>query len=194
MDWIKAILDKHTKEDGSVDLVAANKEIDAEFPKNAVPKDDFNSKVNELNTANDTINTLQKENKNVEDLQKTITDYKSKMETLETERTEERKTFALKEALKEAGAKDVDYMMYKLGDVEVDKEGKVVELENKIKTLKESSPTHFNAEGDPNKADNTANDKGKGYKVFDNALDGGKPSDTQPVTLADAIKSQYENN
>ena len=58
MEWIKTILAKHLKEDGTLDLEAANKEIDAEFPKNAVPKEDFNSKVNELKSANDTINTL----------------------------------------------------------------------------------------------------------------------------------------
>ncbi len=51
MDWIKSILEKHTKEDGTVDVAAANKEIDAEFPKR-VPKTDFNSKVEELRTAN----------------------------------------------------------------------------------------------------------------------------------------------
>ena len=59
MDWIKTILNKHTKEDGTVDLVEANKEIDAEFPKNSVPKTDFNSKVEELKSANETLETLQ---------------------------------------------------------------------------------------------------------------------------------------
>lgn len=33
MEWIKSILEKHRKEDGTVDLDAANKEIDQEFPK-----------------------------------------------------------------------------------------------------------------------------------------------------------------
>lgn len=191
---IEEILKKHINEEGKFDQAAAAKELKEAQGKEFVPKAEFNSKNEELKSANSTLDTLKKENKDVEDLQKTITDYKSKMETLEAERVEERKTFALKEALKEAGAKDVDYMMYKLGEVELDKEGNVIELENKIKTLKESSPTHFNTDGEQNKEGNADNNKSGGYEVFDNALDGGKATDAQPVTLADAIKSQYENN
>lgn len=179
MDWIKAILDKHKKEDGTVDLVEANKEIDAEFPKNAVPKTDFNSKVEELKTANETLNTLQKDNKDVEALQNTITEYKGKVETLETERAAERKTYALKEALTKEGVSDVDYMLFKLGEVETDKDGNIVDLDNKVKALKESNPTFFGTNDKP--ADGTPT----GYQVVDNGLDEGKPSDPTATATAD---------
>lgn len=178
MEWIKAILEKHTGEDGVLNLAEAQKEINAEFPKNAVPKADFNSKVEELKSANDTLNKLQKDNKDVEALQTTITDYKSQIETLEAERAEERKTYALKEALTKEGASDIEYMLYKLGEVEVDKDGNIVDLENKVKALKETNPTFFASEAKNNEPG------APGYQVVDNKLDNGQPSD--PVATASA--------
>lgn len=168
MEWIKVILEKHTGEDGVLNLVEAQKEINAEFPKNAVPKADFNSKVEELKTANDTLNTIQKDNKDAEALQTTITDYKSQIETLEAERASERKTYAVKEALQGAGGKDIDYLMFKLGDLELDKDGKVKDLDNKIKGLKEATPSFFESKEATPPADN------KGYQVIDTKLDQGK--------------------
>lgn len=183
MDWIKSILDKHTGEDGVLDLAEAQKEINAEFPKNAVPKADFNSKVEELKTANDTLNKLQKDNKDVETLQTTITDYKSQIETLEKERAEERKTYAVKEALQKEGVSDVEYMMFKLGQLEVDKDGNVVDLDNKVKTLKETNPTFFAPETKNNEPG------APGYQVLDNRLDNGQASDPVATASADFEKA-----
>ena len=188
MDWIKMILDKHTKEDGTVDVEAANKEIDAEFPKNAVPKTDFNSKVEELKTANETLTTLQKNNKDNEELQTKISEYETKMQQLESERAEERKTFTIKEALTKAGVADVDYMMFKLGQLETDKDGNVVDLDNKVKSLQEANPTFFKS-ADPAPGQPPA----PGYKVIDNKLPTGTQSEPQPQNLADAIKLSYES-
>lgn len=167
MDWIKTILEKHTKEDGTVELVEANKEIDAEFPKNAVPKTDFNSKVEELKSANETLDSLKKDNKDVEALQNTIKEHEITVTQLQTNLAAERKTYALKEALTKEGVSDVDYMLYKLGEVEVDKDGNIVDLDNKLKSLRETNPTFFAAKesNDPN---------GLGYKVIDNKLNTGK--------------------
>ena len=188
MDWIKMILEKHTKEDGTVDVAAANKEIDAEFPKNAVPKTDFNSKVEELRTANETLTGLQKSNKDNEELQTKISEYETKMQQLETERAEERKTFTIKEALTKAGVADVDYMMFKLGQLETDKDGNVVDLDNKVKALQEANPTFFKP-ADPAPGQPPA----PGYKVIDNKLPTGTQSEPQPQNLADAIKLSYES-
>lgn len=51
MEWLKALIDKHTK-DGVLDSENLMKEIKTEFPKYAVPKDDFN-------TLNETKKTLE---------------------------------------------------------------------------------------------------------------------------------------
>lgn len=186
MEWIKAILDKHIGEDGVLNLEEAQKEISTEFPKNAVPKSEFNTKIDDLKTANETIDTLQKENKDVETLQTTINDYKTQIEELETERAEERKTYAVKEALQGAGVSDVDYMMFKLGEVEVDEEGKVKDLDNKIKELQESNPTFFTATKDD---DDTGNDNLGGFQVLDNKLENGKQTDPAEAVVADFEKA-----
>ena len=186
MDWIKTILEKHTKEDGTVDLEAANKEIDTDFPKNAVPKADFNSKVEELKSANDTLDTLKKENEGVEALQNQIKEHEATVTKLQNEITESRKTSAVKEALTKEGAKDIDYLMFKLGDLEVDENGKVKELESKIKELKESTPTQFES------ADHTNSDKQTnppGYKPLDNSLDNGKQSTPEETATQDFEKA-----
>lgn len=171
MEWIKTILAKHLKEDGTLDLEAANKEIDAEFPKNAVPKEDFNSKVNELKTANDTINTLQADNKDVEKLQTEISDYKSKIEQLETERETTATRTTLEKSLRDAGAKDIDYLMFKFGEVEKDKYGNIKDLDNKIKDLQKDYESQFQ------KTDGDNKENQNGFKTIENNLNDGKQSD-----------------
>lgn len=174
MEWIKSILEKHIGEDGVLNLKEAQEEINTEFPKNAVPKSEFNTKIDDLKVANETIDTLQKENKDVETLQTTINDYKTQIEELETERAEERKAYAVKEALQSAGVSDVEYMVFKLGEVEVDEEGNIKDLENKVKELQEANPTFFTATKED---DGTSNDNLGGFQVLDNKLDSGKQSD-----------------
>lgn len=180
MDWIKTILDKHAKEDGTVDLEAANREIDAEFPKNAVPKADFNSKVDELKTANETLDELKNNHKDVEALQKSIDDYESKVEQLEQEKADQAKSFALKSALTEAGAEDVDYFADKLSkDIELDEEGKLKGFEEKIKEYQTKHPKLFKTS--ENKQDE---DDKSGFKLHDTGLDGGS---TPPKLTKDEI-------
>ena len=169
---IEEILKKHVGEDGKLNVEAAAKELKEEQGKAFVPKADFNSKNEELKTANDTLNKLQKDNKDVEALQTTIADYEAQVEKLTAERAEERKSYAIKEALQRAGANDVEYLMFKLGDVEVNKDGTIKDLDNKVKSLKELNPNFF-AEDEKEK-DNDPN--APGYQVIDNKLDNGKKS------------------
>ena len=55
MEWLKAILEKAEIKDGKLDVDAVMNAAQKEFPKYAVPKDDFNTKVEELKTANEQI-------------------------------------------------------------------------------------------------------------------------------------------
>lgn len=167
MEWIKTILAKHLKEDGTLDIEAANKEIDSEFPKNAVPKDDFNSKLTELKTANDTINKLQADNKDVETLQTEITGYKSKVADLEAAQELSATRSILEKSLREAGAKDIDYLLYKMGDVEKADDGSIKDLDNKIKDLQANFTDQFEAKGN----------NSEGFKTIENNLNDGKQSD-----------------
>ena len=150
MEWLKAILEKAVITDGKLDVEATMKTINAEFPKHAVPKQDYNDKVKELSTANDTIKDLKKNNADNEDLQKKVEDYEAEVADLKTAAENTKKEYALKDKLKEAGAMDADYIIYKqcgLDKFTFDKEGKVIGLDDVLKPMREASPHLFKSTG-----------------------------------------------
>lgn len=157
-------------------LYIANEEnLDTRYAKLKEQKEQLDS---DLNTANKLVDDLKKSNKDTEDLQTKIDEYKTQMDQLKADRAEEQKQYAVKEALTKEGVKDIDYMLYKLGEVETDKEGNIVDLDNKVKALKESNPSFFGSDDKP------ANEPA-GYQVVDNGLDEGKPSDPEATATAD---------
>ncbi|MDT2485047.1 phage scaffolding protein [Enterococcus avium] len=175
MEWIKAILAKHTKEDGTVDLEVANKEIDQEFPKNAVPKDQYNNVSTQLTEANKTLKTLEETTKDNPDVQKELSSLKEKAETLEKENTDLKINGQVSAALQAVGAKDVEYATFKLGELEIGKDGKVKDLDNKIKDLQANLPDYFSKADEQDSKDPQQNG---GYKVVDNKLPNGEPAKT----------------
>ncbi|HJH00751.1 MAG TPA: phage scaffolding protein [Aerococcus urinaeequi] len=157
-------------------LYIANEEnLDTRYAKLKEQKEQLES---DLTTANKLVDDLKKSNKDTEDLQTKIDEYKTQMDQLKAERAEEQKQYAIKEALTKEGVTDIDYMLYKLGEVETDKDGNIVDLDNKVKALKESNPTFFGTDDKP------ANEPA-GYQVVDNGLDEGKPSDPEATATAD---------
>lgn len=150
MDWLKEILEKAVITDGKLDMDAVMKAINAEFPKHAVPKTDYNDKVKELNTANDTIKDLKKNNADNEELQTKIKNYETEITNLKTEATNTQKEYVLKDKLKEAGVTDADYIIYKQGGLDkftFDGDGKPVGIDDVLKPLKASSPHLFKNSG-----------------------------------------------
>lgn len=157
-------------------LYIANEEnLDTRYSKLKEQKEQLES---DLTTANKLVDDLKKSNKDTEDLQTKIDEYKTQMDQLKSDRAEEQKQYAIKEALTKEGVKDIDYMLYKLGEVETDKDGNIVDLDNKVKALKESNPTFFGTDDKP------VNEPA-GYQVVDNGLDEGKPSDPEATATAD---------
>lgn len=150
MEWLKAILEKAVIADGKLDVEATMKIINAEFPKHAVPKQDYNDKVKELSTANDTIEDLKKNNADNADLQQKVKDYEIEVANLKTAAANTKKEYALKDKLKEAGATDADYIIYKHGGLDkfvFDKDGAPIGLEDVLKPMREASPHLFKAAG-----------------------------------------------
>lgn len=151
--------------------IASEEHLDVRFEKMKQKKEELET---DLATANETLSTLRDENKDVKELQEKIDDYERSIQQLETERAEERKTFAIKEALTKSGAKDIDYMMFKLGDVEMDEEGNFKDLDNKLKELQENNPSFFvESEQDDQEEDHQG-----GYTPIDNGLGGEQPLKT----------------
>ncbi|AJA42656.1 minor structural protein (endogenous virus) [Clostridium phage phiCT9441A] len=142
MEWLKKLLEgAKKKEDGSLDIESLMKQINTEFPKNAVPKETFNDINSQLKTANTTIADLKKNNGDNEALQKTIKEHEETIKTLEANAANTKKEYALKDKLKDLGVTDADYLIYKHGGIDKfnwDKDNNIIGLEETIKPYKES--------------------------------------------------------
>lgn len=148
MEWLKKLIENaKKKDDGSIDTDDLMKQINAEFPKNAVPKSEFNTINEQLKTANNTIIGLKKNNADNETLQKTIKEHETTISTLKADSDKVKKEYALKDKLKDdLGVTDPDYLIYKHGGIEkfnYDKDGNPIGLEDSVKPYKESIPHIF---------------------------------------------------
>lgn len=108
----------------------------------------------------------------------------------EKQLNEERLESALKVALMGAKTDDVAYMAFKLkegGDLELDDNGNIKGIDEKIAGLKTQFPTHFEITGD------------RGNGTTPRAIDpkplptGEHDTGVKPKDLADAIRMQYED-
>ena len=147
-----------------------------------------------LKTDYDTLNTqhgestklieqLKKDAKNDEALQGKITAYETQVADLQKELDETR----LESAIMNAKTDDVGYMAFKLkegGALELDEDGNIKGIDEKISNLKTQFPTHFDSENNP------------GPREIDPKPlpEGDHNNDVQPKNLADALRMQYEDN
>ena len=185
MEWLRKLLENATITDGKLDIDGLMKSINTEFPKNAVPKDKYNEISNDLKTANKTLDTLKKNHKDVEDLQREIEGYKTKMSELESTRAKEQKEFTIKSKLKDLGCTDLDYMLYKLGDI--DKLDLEKDWENKAKELKENNITFYPPE--ENKSDEPKNN----LNDLENKLNEGSTG-SEAESIANAFAGALSGN
>lgn len=133
------------------------------------------------------IEQLKKDAKNDEALQGKITAYETQVADLQKELDETRLESAIKVALMNAKTDDVGYMAFKLkegGALELDEDGNIKGIDEKISNLKTQFPTHFDSENNP------------GPREIDPKPlpEGNHNNDVQPKNLADALRMQYEDN
>lgn len=107
---------------------------------------DFNSNKGELEKANGLIEELKKASGKDEGMQQKITDFETEVATLKEENTTLKTENALKFALKDAGAVDVDYLLFKAkekGEIKLGDDGKVKGIDELITGLKTQMPKQF---------------------------------------------------
>lgn len=129
---------------------------------------DLSGKSSELAKANELIAELKKSTGKDAELQQKITTYESTIATLQAENEQLKTENALKFALVEAGAVDVDYLVFKAkekGEIKLDESGKIKGVDDLITGLKTQIPSMFKG------ADGGSGGNG-GRKVFENNLPG----------------------
>lgn len=109
----------------------------------------LNGKDTEITTANELINTLKRGTKDNEDLQGKISTYETQVGQLQEQLKQTQLDSALKIALLEAKASDIDYMTFKLKEkgqsLELGEDGKIKGIDDLISGLKVQFPTQFDA-------------------------------------------------
>lgn len=184
LDFIKELIAKYTDaETGKVDVEAVMNAINKAAPEHVVSKEQYNKQAEQVKDAQSTLESLQKQNKDNESLQNEVNDWKGKYEASV-------KDNALNTALLAAGAKDLDYAKFKLGAVELDKDGNVKGLDHLVKDLKEKIPDYFQVETPKDPAD-----KGqKGYKPIDTKLGANSDSTYSMEQIKDMSTEEINKN
>lgn len=112
-------------------------------------------KETELTSANDLIAQLKKDSKGNEDMQGKITAYEGQVADLQSQLAETKMKSAIKVALLEANAADVDYLTYKLNEklkekgekLELDDNDNIKGWDSQLEGLKTQFPTMFETNG-----------------------------------------------
>lgn len=150
-------------------------------------EESLTGKQSELDAANGLIAELKKGAKGNEEMQGKIAGYETQVSELQKQLAETKVKSAVKVGLLAEKATDVDYITYKLTE-KLKSEGKTLELDendnikgwqNILSDLKTQLPTWF--------------DTSKDGKIDPNPLpDGTGKRDTEPQSLEEALRMQYE--
>lgn len=141
----------------------------------------------QLTAAQTLINDLKKASKGDESLQTKVTEYETKNAQLIAELAQTKIDAALKVALYGAKATDVDYLLFKIKEkgeeIKLDDKDNIKGIDDIITSLKTQLPAQFETDTPGTKKIEPV----KLPKSDDNR-------ETQPQSLAEAIKESYENN
>ena len=157
---------------------ASEENLDVRYGK---LKTDHESVTKQLETANTTIADLKKANWNNEALQGKVTEYEQTIAQLQEQLKTAQIEAAAQLALRDAKVIDPDYMLFKLkekGELELDENGKIKGIDDKIAGLKTQFPTQFESNG--------------GKKTEEKKLPGEDDNGGNPgMTKAEFLKKPY---
>lgn len=111
----------------------------------------LDGKTTELESANGLIAELKKSAKGNDEMQGKITGYEQQVATLQAQLEQTKKDYALRFALQEAGASDVEYAMFKLKEkhpeIRLDESGNISGWNDLLSGLKTQLPSQFGTAG-----------------------------------------------
>lgn len=150
----------------------------------------LNDKYKNLETEKTTLAQQLEELKNSANLDETlktqVVEKDSLIKQLQEQLSETKVNNALSLRLLKEGADDIDYLMYKAsktGELKLNENGEIENLDNIIETLKTASPNQF---GNSTKQEVTKKYEEKPLPKSEEEID------SSPKTLEDAIKQMYE--
>lgn len=142
----------------------------------------------QLGEAKTLIETLKQGAKDDPDTKKKLEDYENKIKDLTAELAKERLENAALNALREAKGIDVDYLLFKLKNMDeelkLDENGKIKGIDDKIATLKTQFPSQFE----------TSNGGDKKIDPQPLPNNGNPSSSNEPQSLEEAIRAHYTTN
>lgn len=152
MEWLKKLIEKHTK-DGKLDVEALMKEVNAEFPKNAVPKDVYNTlseakaklekDISERDKQLEALKKVDAEGLKAE-IERLQGENKTAKEKFDSEMAKLKKNTAIDIFLSNQKAKNVKAVKALLDMEKVSIDGdNLIGIEEQLKTLKEAEPYLF---------------------------------------------------
>lgn len=130
-------------------------------------KTDYEGVNGQLSEAQKLIEEMKKSEGDNEALQGKISQYEQRIAELEAEKQQVETEAALKVALLEADAEDIDYLTFKIrekGEIELDESGKVKGIDDTIAALKTQFPNQFKGEGNRKVIENKL-EEGEGNKA-----------------------------
>ena len=191
MDWLKELIEKHTK-DGQLDQEALMKDINKEFPKYAVPKEQYNALAETRKKLEEDLETRDKQLEDlkdidVEDLQKQIETLQQENQTTKETYEKELKEIQLNNAIKLAlngkvHDEDIVSQLIKKDELVLSEDGKVVGLDEQINSLKENKGFLFIEENQEGNDDSTP-----GFQKV------GNPQPNNSQAMDDAIAAAFGN-
>ncbi len=150
--------------------ISSNENVDERYTKLKGQKEDLEE---QLATANTTITELKKSTKGNEELQKKLTDYETKIQTLQQESEAKVRNLTLDHAIEKLlttnNAKHVDLLkaQFNRDQLEITEDGTIKGLDDQFKTIKESYSDLFQAQlsgNVPNNTGSSANTNPNGWQ------------------------------
>lgn len=149
MEWLKALLENATVTEGKLDIDALMKSIKEEFPKNAVPKSDFNTLNDtkkeleqQIKDRDNQLKNLGEKVKGNEDFEKTIKELQETNEKVKGEYEGRIKDMTINSAI-QSKLTDTKYPDLLLGKfdkskIAVNSDGTTTGIDEQLATIKES--------------------------------------------------------
>lgn len=160
-------------------FTSAEENLDIRYGK---LKTDFDALTKQHGESTALIEQMKKDNAGNEALQSKITEYEGKIQNMEKELQQTKIDAALKVALLEAKATDVDYLTFKIkekGEVKLGDDGKIKGIDDTIASLKTQFLQHFSSETKK--------------KIDENKLPDGDPDKNHGVTKEQFEKMGYQD-